>query len=72
MKTAEQLNPWDNMPNRKIWFQFWDCQSHTNAPIWLGSITSIKIQFGTVLSPSQKITNSVPPRGSHGMRRWLL
>jgi putative transposase len=24
MKTAEQLNLWDNMPNRRIWFQFWD------------------------------------------------
>ena len=24
MKTAEQLNAWDNTPGRKVWFQFWD------------------------------------------------
>jgi putative transposase len=24
MKTAEQLNVWDNKPGRKVWFQFWD------------------------------------------------
>jgi putative transposase len=24
MKTAEQLNLWDNEPGRKVWFQFWD------------------------------------------------
>ena len=24
MKTAEQLNLWDNKPGRKVWFQFWD------------------------------------------------
>ena len=24
MKTAEQLNVWDNTPKRKVWFQFWD------------------------------------------------
>jgi len=24
MKTAEQLNLWDNTPGRKLWFQFWD------------------------------------------------
>ena len=25
MKTAGQLNLWDNKPGRKVWFQFWDC-----------------------------------------------
>jgi len=24
MKTAEQLNVWDNKPGRKVWFRFWD------------------------------------------------
>jgi REP-associated tyrosine transposase len=24
MKTAKQLNLWDNKPGRKVWFQFWD------------------------------------------------
>jgi REP-associated tyrosine transposase len=24
MKTAQQLNLWDNKPGRKVWFQFWD------------------------------------------------
>ena len=24
MKTAKQLNLWDNTPSRKVWFQFWD------------------------------------------------
>jgi REP-associated tyrosine transposase len=24
MKTAGQLNLWDNKPGRKVWFQFWD------------------------------------------------
>jgi putative transposase len=24
MKTAKQLNHWDNKPGRKVWFQFWD------------------------------------------------
>ncbi len=24
MKTAEQLNVWDNTPGRKVWFQFWE------------------------------------------------
>jgi putative transposase len=24
MQTAKQLNLWDNMPGRKVWFQFWE------------------------------------------------
>jgi putative transposase len=24
MQTAKQLNVWDNMPGRQVWFQFWD------------------------------------------------
>ena len=39
MKTAEQLNLWDNKPGRKVWFQFWD--SHTYERSYLARLNYV-------------------------------
>ena len=69
MKTAEQLNLWDNKLAEKSGFNFGTTTLHMSARIWRDSITFIKIQRGTVWLWWQSITNGVPPSGSRRMHR---
>ena len=34
MKTAKQLNLWDNTPGRKVWFQFWESHITFERAYW--------------------------------------
>jgi putative transposase len=45
MKTAEQLNLWDNEPAEKSGFNFGTATSHMRARIWRDSITFTKIEW---------------------------